>query len=127
MWRWTLAVPLVCLPVTAQAQSMTVDEFLTKAQALKKRGVFAVLSSDLPPVRAEVKAVATSYRADLKSDRVAGRAPHSCPPPEGSEQAKIKPEVFLAELEKVPPAQRSMSMKTAFYAIMKRRWPCPGA
>ena len=127
MLKWVATMALAVVPVSAQAQSMTVDEFLTKAYALKKKGMFALLSSDLPPVRAEVKAVATSYRSDLKAERAAGRPPHSCPPPEGSEQAKIKPEVFLAELEKVPPAQRSMSMKTAFYAIMKRRWPCPAA
>jgi hypothetical protein len=31
---------------------------------------------------------------------------------------------FLAELERVPVAQRGMSMRTAFYAMMKRRYPC---
>jgi len=121
---WLIAGAAVLIPATAQA--MTVEEFLVKARALKAKGPLAIFSSDLGPVRAEIKSVATSYRADLRADRAAGRAPHSCPPPEGSEAAKIKPADFLAELEKIPPQQRSMSMKTAFYLIMKRRWPCPG-
>ncbi len=117
-----LAAALILIPASAQA--MTVAEFLVKARALKAKGPLAIFSSDLGPVRAEIKSVATSYRADLRADRAAGRAPHSCPPPEGSAAAKIKPEAFLTELEGIPPAQRSMTMKTAFYQIMKRRWPC---
>lgn len=124
MKRWWLIACAVAL-MPASAQAMTVEEFLVKARALKAKGPFALFSSDLPPVKAEIKAVATSYRADLRADKAAGRPPHSCPPPEGSEAAKIKPAAFLAELEKIPPNQRSMSMKTAFYLIMKRRWPCP--
>ena len=121
---WLVASAVVLMP--AEAQAMTVAEFLVKARALKALGPLAIFSSDLKPVKAEIKSVATSYRADLRADRAAGRPPHSCPPPEGSDAAKIKPSVFLAELEKIPPQQRSMSMKTAFYLIMKRRWPCPG-
>ncbi len=117
-----LAAVLILIPASAQA--MTVTEFLVKARALKAKGPLAIFSSDLGPVRAEIKSVATSYRADLRADRAAGRPPHSCPPPEGSDAAKIKPEAFLADLEAIPPTQRSMSMKTAFYQIMKRRWPC---
>lgn len=104
---------------------MSVEAFLVKAHNLKNKGVFALLSSDLPPVRAEIKAVATEYRRQLRLDREAGRPPHSCPPPEGSKAASIKPEVFLAELDKVPPQQRNMPMRAAFFQIMKRRWPCP--
>lgn len=121
---WLIAGAALLVPVAAQA--MTVEEFLVKARALKAKGPLAIFSSDLGPVRAEIKSVATSYRADLRAERAAGRPPHSCPPPEGSEAAKIKPADFLAELERIPPSQRSMSMKTAFYLIMKRRWPCPG-
>ena len=119
---WLIAGAILLMPVGAQA--MTVEEFLVKAHALRAKGPLALFSSDLAPVRAEIKSVATSYRADLRADHAAGRPPHSCPPPEGSQAAKIKPADFLAELEKIPPAQRSMSMKTAFYLIMKRRWPC---
>lgn len=124
MKRWWLVAGAALL-MPASAQAMTVEEFLVKARALKAKGPLALFSSDLAPVRAEIKSVATSYRADLRADRAAGRPPHSCPPPEGSQAAKIKPADFLAELEKIPPHQRSMSMKTAFYLIMKRRWPCP--
>lgn len=121
---WLVACAVALIPTSAQA-AMTVEEFLVKAHALRAKGPLALFSSDLAPVRAEIKSVATSYRADLRADKAAGRTPHSCPPPEGSNAAKIKPADFLAELERIPPHQRSMSMKTAFYLIMKRRWPCP--
>lgn len=124
MKRWVIVAALLSTPAQANAQHMTVDQFLVKAYALKSKGPFALFSSDLKIVRTEVKAVATSYRADLRAEKASGRSPHSCPPPEGSEAAKIKPADFLAELEKVPPAHRQISMKTAFYQIMKRRWPC---
>jgi len=32
---------------------------------------------------------------------------------------------LLAEFQKIPPARRGISVKTAFYAIMQRRYPCP--
>lgn len=125
MVRWLTGAVLALTAPAAAAQSMTVEVFLGKALNLKSKGMFALLSSDLPPVRAEIKAVATDYRRQLRLDREAGRPPHSCPPPEGSKAASIKPEHFLAELEKVPPQQRAMPMRAAFFQIMKRRWPCP--
>lgn len=124
MRRWVIVAAMLATPAQANAQDMTVDQFLVKAYALKSKGPLALFSSDLKVVRTEIKAVATSYRADLRAERTTGRAPHSCPPPEGSDAAKIKPTDFLAELEKVPPSRRHISMKTAFYQIMKRRWPC---
>lgn len=124
MKRWVIVAAMLATPAQANAQHMTVDQFLVKAYSLKAKGPLALFSSDLAPVRAEIKSVSTSYRADLRAEKAAGRTPHSCPPPEGSDAAKIKPAVFLAELEKVPPSQRHISMKTAFYQIMKRRWPC---
>lgn len=125
MVRWLLGAALGLTTPAASAQTMTVEVFLGKAINLKNKGVFALMSSDLPPVKAEIKAVATEYRRHLRLDREAGRPPHSCPPPEGSKAASIKPAVFLEELERIPAQQRQMPMRAAFFQIMKRRWPCP--
>lgn len=108
--------------VAAPASAMTVAEFLAKAKALQARGMLAAFSSDVSLLRNEMAAISAGYRADLEVARVAGRKPHSCPPPKG--QVKLPPKAFIAELENIPPARRSISMKAAFYGIMARRYPC---
>ncbi|RYE03010.1 MAG: hypothetical protein EOP61_06380 [Sphingomonadales bacterium] len=104
------------------ASAMTVAEFLAKAKALQARGMLAAFSSDVTLLKNEMAGIATAYRADVEGARAAGRKPHSCPPPKG--QAKMPPAEFLAELEKIPPARRGISMKMAFYGIMARKYPC---
>lgn len=104
------------------ANAMSVAEFLAKAKALQARGMFAAFSSDITLLKNEMAGIGTAYRADLEAARRAGRKPHSCPPPKG--QVKMGPSELLAELEKIPPARRGMSMKAAFYGIMARRFPC---
>lgn len=124
--RWLIAAALVVAPATAQA--MTVEELLAKVAALKKRGLFAITSPDIGLIRAEMTAVAAEYRADVTAARLQGRQPHSCPPPKGSRSANISSSDFLSALEMTVPAHErsTTSMKTAFYAVMKRRFPCTG-
>ena len=108
------------LPVAAHA--MTVETFLAKAKALQAQGLLAATSSDLPLVRDEVKGAATAYRAQIEADRVAGKPARACPPPVG--QAKIDAKTLMAEFEALPAAKRKVSVTTAFYAMMDRRFPC---
>ena len=104
------------------AEAMSVAEFLARARALRAEGVLAALSPDLDLLRAEVRGIVRSYRGDLAAAKAAGRPPHSCPPAGGI--PRLTPDQMLRELERIPPAQRRMSMKAAFYAYMKRRYPC---
>ena len=115
------AAAALCI-VAMPAQAMTVAEFLAKAKALQARGMFAIGSPDIALLRGEMKAIADAYRGDIAAARAAGRTPHSCPPPKG--QAKLNSKQLIAALEKIPEARRGMSMKTAFYAMMQRRYPC---
>ena len=108
--------------VAAPASAMSVAEFLAKARALQARGVLSAFSPDVELLRGEVLAIGRAYRADLAAARAAGRKPHSCPPPRG--QVKMTAAQMLAELERIPPARRGMSMKAAFYGYMQRRFPC---
>jgi hypothetical protein len=103
---------------------MSVAEFLAKANALKAKGFLAIGSSDIKLLRTEVERASDAYRSDLASAKAAGRAPHSCPPPKG--KAKIGSNELMAEFEAIPAAKRNMSVKTAFYAMMKKRFPCKG-
>ncbi|MDF7777785.1 hypothetical protein P1X14_21195 [Sphingomonas sp. AOB5] len=120
MKRLVAAAILLCL-AAVPANAMTVAEFLGKVHALKARGILALGSPDIQLLRDEVARIRTAYRADLAAAQKAGRKPHSCPPP--ASQAMSQDE-FIAELEKIPVSQRGISMRTAFYAIMKRRYPC---
>jgi len=115
------ALALLMLP--AMAQAMTVNEFLAKAAALKAKGMAAMMSSDLGLVREEIKLAATAYRAELDAGQAAGKKPRSCPPPKG--QAKIDSTTLIASFQTIPPAKRTMSVKTAFYSFMDKRYPCP--
>ena len=115
------ALALLVLPVAAQA--MTVDEFLTKAAALKAKGMAAMMSSDLGLLRGEIKAAGDSYRTEIDSAKASGAKPRSCPPPKG--QAKIDSDTLIASFQTIPARKRMMSVKTAFYSFMDKRYPCP--
>lgn len=117
-----MAGAALLLPVSAQA--MSVAEFLAKANALKAKGFLAMGSPDIKLLRTEVERASDAYRGDLATAKAAGRAPHSCPPPKG--KAKIGSKELMAEFEGIPVAQRGMSVKSAFYAMMKKRFPCKG-
>lgn len=108
--------------VAVPASAMTVAQFLAKANALKAKGILALGSPDIDLLKNEMKVIGEAYRADIEAARKAGRKPHSCPPPKG--QVKMNSQDLLGELEKIPAAQRNMSMKAAFYGIMKKRYPC---
>lgn len=112
------------LVLPANAQAMSVAEFLAKANALKAKGFLAMGSPDIKLLRTEVERASDAYRGDLASAKAAGRAPHSCPPPKG--KAKIGSNELMAEFQSIPAAQRGMSVKSAFYAMMKKRFPCKG-
>ena len=116
------ATLIACSPAAASAQSMTVDQFLTKANVLKAKGVMALGSSDLKLLRNQMITVATDYRRDIEDARATGKPPHSCPPPKG--KSKLGSNELLAEFERIPPARRGVSTKAAFYDMMKRRYPC---
>lgn len=117
--RLGMAVCTAALLVSVPANAMSVNEFLTKAHALKAKGIFALASSDYRLLKGEVEKISTDYRARVAAERKAGHKPESCPP-----AAKMGSNEFLAEVEKVPPAQRGMSMESFFSQMMKRRYPC---
>ena len=114
MRRVTVGLVVLGLVVPNAAQAMTVAQFLAKAKALQTQGALAVLSPDAELLKREVAMIRAAYTADLRAARAAGRMPHSCPPETG--KPKLTPRQMLAELEKIPPAKRGMSMKAAVYA-----------
>ncbi len=113
---------LCCTLASPALAEMSVATFLAKADALKAKGVMAMMSSDIGLLQAEVKGAMTQYRADLAAAKTAGRPSHSCPP----EKAAINSDVLIAHFQTVPIPQRpKTSVKTSVYGLMKKRYPCP--
>lgn len=118
-----MALAPAMVPWPAQAQDMRLDTFLEKAERLERRGPLALLSSDLGLLEDEVKASAALYRDRVRSDREAGRAPHSCPPESGS--ARLGSNELLAHFRSYPAARRpAITVRSAFFDMMARRFPC---
>lgn len=117
---WITAGVLALAPASAQA--MTVAEFLAKANALIAKGALASESPDFAPLAAEIRVAVEAYRDDLNAARHAGSAPHSCP--SAARGVRFSTKELVAEFNAIPPADRGMSVKTAFYAMMKKRYPC---
>lgn len=113
----------LAFPAAAQAQTTTVAEFLAKTEMLRTGGAAALQSPDIVHLRTEMAAVIEAYRADLARQHAAGQPPHSCPPPRG--QAKLGSNDLIREFRGIPVAQRGMSIRDAFYAMMLKLYPCP--
>ena len=113
---------LLLAPVSAlQAQNMPVSEFLAKVEALKKKGPMALFSSDIKLLKAEVQNSGKQFRAEQAALKNAGKKPVACLP----EKAATDSDEIVAHFSSIPPQQRSMPVKTAFAALMRKKFPCP--
>lgn len=120
--RFALGFALVAIPVTA-LQAMTVAVFLEKAEALERRGVTALFSSDIRLLKAEAKSAGAALKAERDAARRAGRQPAFCPPEQG---VRINANELLTFFRFIPPAQRQrMEVRDAMRLMMVRRYPCP--
>lgn len=106
----------------AQQPPMTVADFIARTNALRAMGAAAAESPELQQLKAEIAAVIAAYRADLTAASRAGEPPHSCPPPRG--RTGMTSTDLIREFNAIPPADRGISVKDAFYVIMKKRYPC---
>jgi hypothetical protein len=102
---------------------MPVSQFLAKADALKKKGPLALFSGDIKVLKAQIQNSAKAYGADVGAARKAGKLTHSCPP--AGTSLSMNSDELLAYFNSIPPSQRSMSVKAAFYGMMQKRYPCP--
>jgi hypothetical protein len=123
MRRCGLAVALVlalATPALAAPGDMSVATFLSKAEALKQKGVMAMMSSDLGVLKREGTAAGAAYRERLTRERAAGK-PSSCPPA----GTRVNSDQLLAHLKTYPVSARAgVSMKTAMADYFIKTWPC---
>lgn len=117
---FALALTLAATPALAGPGDMSVATFLSKVDALKAKGMMAMLSGDIKALTAEGNAAGEAYKRRLAAERVQGR-PSSCPP-KGS---TINSNQLIAHLNTYAPAVRpATSMKTAFADYFIKTYPC---
>ena len=123
MRKLALGLILSALPVAAaNAQSMPVSVFLTKADALQKKGPLALMSSDLGLLKREVGAAGKSLSDERLALIAAGRKPPYCPPAKGG----LNSDELLAEMRTIPAEARPRTnVRAALKALMVKKYPCP--
>ena len=123
MKKLVVAVAVAALPAAAlQAQSMPVSEFLSKADALQKKGALALFSGDFRRLKNEIQGSGKALRAEQVAAVKAGRTPATCMP---AKPASMTSDEILTHFRSIPPAQRGMSVKSAFAGLMRKKFPCP--
>ena len=99
---------------------MDADTFYAKGVALKKKGIGALLSSDLKLLQKEIRNAGSAVKAENQKAKAAGK-PLYCPPA----KASINADQTLAEFGKIPQERRkSMTVRQAWRDILIRRFPC---
>lgn len=120
-----LAAAFVALisATSLSAQNMPLNQFLSKATALEKKGAMALFSSDMGLLKKEMAEAAKQLRAERLADQKAGRKPAYCPP---EKQGGLGVEEILGHLRSIPEAQRAkMTSKDGFRSLLARKYPCP--
>ena len=116
------AALLLTLPPSAlHAQAMPVATFVAKADALKKRGPFALLSSDYGRLKAEVNNSAKTLGAEQAAARKAGRKPATCMPNKSS----IGTDELLEHFRAFARSQHGSTVKAALLSFVNKKYPCP--
>lgn len=113
------AVLIAALPVSAHA--MDVATFVTKADALEKKGVRALFSSDYRALKSEATTAAAQLRAERLAAAKANRPMAYCPPAKSG----LSPSEILAHFRAMPPALRAHTqVKDGLRTLLARKYPC---
>ncbi|MFL6845755.1 MAG: hypothetical protein ACJ8ER_12835 [Allosphingosinicella sp.] len=121
MKRKLLAAALLAVAPLGAAQAMDVATFLAKADALEKKGMMALFSSDYKALKAQIEADSQILRNErLAAERAHKRAAY-CPPAKPS----LSSNEVLAAFRSIPPAQRARTdSKDALRALLAHKYPC---
>jgi asparagine synthetase A len=121
---------LVLLPLLAAAaltataaDAMNVKTFVEKADALEKKGVMALMSSDYRLLKKEVETAAAALKDERLAAAKAGRRAAYCP----TSGSGLNSKELLAAFRTIPPQQRERTeVKDALRALLARKYPCRG-
>lgn len=108
--------------LSSAATAMPVATFLTKVEALKKKGPLALFSGDVKLLTNQIKSDASKIREERLAAKAAGRPPAFCPPESGT---RLSDKDILAAMEAVPAVERSRTdTRVALRNFLVRRHPC---
>ncbi|NBW74685.1 MAG: hypothetical protein EBR34_02680 [Sphingomonadaceae bacterium] len=111
---------LLAVPAAATTGDMSVAAFLSKADALRAKGLMALGSPDIKLLRAEGQAAGMAYGVRLQQERAAGK-PSSCPP----KGARPGSNEVLSHLRTYPAEKRAaINMKAAMADYFIKTYPC---
>ena len=121
MRKLGIGLALIALPATlASAQSMPVSAFIAKAEALRKKGPFALISRDMGVLKAEIGNSSKLLRAENQAATKSGRKLDFCL----LAKASIKSSELIAYLQALPAAQQAMPFHQGFRGFVKTKYPC---
>lgn len=123
MMMFGVVATTLLFPVAANAQTMSIGTFLTKVEALKSKGMLAVLSPDVKLIKSEMKVAATQMKAEADARKAAGKPPLACPPTDKNAK-KMAGDEFLSALKAIPPEKRGMSVKDGLSYVLVTKYPC---
>ncbi|HXH16754.1 MAG TPA: hypothetical protein VNJ10_11555 [Sphingomonas sp.] len=112
-----LAIAGLAMPASA---AITVGNFLTRANALRDQGPMALMSPDLPALKAEAKAATTQLKAERAARAAAGKPPIACVP-EGESVGIMD---MLDGLERLPASYRKRPLKDGYARVLANLYPC---
>ena len=116
-----LAAALLLVLPLGGAQAMDVATFLAKADALQKKGMMALMSSDYKMLKREIETHSKTLRAERLAAQAAKRKPAYCPP----EKSGLNSDEILKAFRSIPAAQRPrIQVKDALRALLARKFPC---
>ena len=120
--RVLVVAAALLVPAAASAQSMSAETFFQKAQALQRKGMMAMFSSDVKKLMKEAKAAGETARAQRLAALKAKLPPRYCPPP-GAQ--RIGSDEFMQRLGALSRADRlRIDMTEAMTRIMAGKFPC---
>ena len=117
----SVVASLVLIGVAIPADAaMTVQAFLARANALRDQGPMALMSPDLPVLKAEAKAATNELKADRAARAAAGKKPIACVP-EGETVGIMD---MLDGLSALPAADQKRPLKDGYARVLAKRFPC---
>ncbi len=117
----SVVASLVLIGVAVPADAaMTVQAFLARANTLRDQGPMALMSPDLPVLKAEAKAATNELKADRAARAAAGKKPIACVP-EGETVGIMD---MLDGLSALPAADQKRPLKDGYARVLAKRFPC---
>ena len=117
-----VAAAAALAPAMASAQSMSAETFFQKAQALQRKGMMAMFSSDVKKLMKEAKAAGETARAQRLSTLKMGGKPRYCPP---SGSQRMGSDEFMERLGAMSRIERlKIDMTEVMIRINSIKFPC---